>query len=125
MKDPALIKLVTGEQLVARVQDNNDGTVTLFDPLLVERMAGWRGTQMVVSDWLPFAKEAFITISTDKIVAFKYGLEDNAITNYEQFVNKTVEPLDHHEEYTEEEIKEALDVLPEILHRMQSNTTIH
>jgi len=122
MTEPALIKLITGEQLVARVQDNNDGTVTLFDPLLIERMAGWRGTQMVVSDWIPFAKEAFITISTDKIVAFKYGLEDNAIRNYEQFINN---PVVNNNEYTEEEIKEALDTLPEILQRMQSNTTIH
>ena len=122
MTEPALIKLITGEQLVARVQDNNDGTVTLFDPLLIERMAGWRGTQMVVSDWIPFAKEAFITISTDKIVAFKYGLEDNAIRNYEQFINN---PVVDNNEYTEEEIKEALDTLPEILQRMQSNTTIH
>jgi len=122
MTEPALIKLITGEQLVARVQDNNDGTVTLFDPLLIERMAGWRGTQMVVSDWIPFAKEAFITISTDKIVAFKYGLEDNAIRNYEQFINN---PVVNNNEYSEEEIKEALDTLPEILQRMQSNTTIH
>lgn len=122
MTEPALIKLITGEQLVARVQDNNDGTVTLFDPLLIERMAGWRGTQMVVSDWIPFAKEAFITISTDKIVAFKYGLEDNAIRNYEQFINN---PVVNNTEYTEEQIKEALDTLPEILQRMQSNTTIH
>ena len=122
MTEPALIKLITGEQLVARVQDNNDGTVTLFDPLLIERMAGWRGTQMVVSDWIPFAKEAFITISTDKIVAFKYGLEDNAIRNYEQFINN---PVVDNNEYTKEEIKEALDTLPEILQRMQSNTTIH
>jgi hypothetical protein len=117
--EPALIKLLSGEQLVSKLQDNGNGTFTLTDPLLIERVSGPIGNMLTVSDWLIFSKDNFITINADKIVAFKYGLEDNAIKRYNDFVNKVDEPIDH------EEVEQAKDLIAAMYEQMQANTTIH
>ena len=64
-----LLRLKTGEDLVADI-DVNEDTVTLENPAMLMPMAGTTASgpvQMGFGPWVPFAKDKMFEISTDNI----------------------------------------------------------
>lgn len=118
----AIIKLISGDELIAGIEEHHDH-ITVFDPVQVVRhMTRW-GPQIGVTDWLMFVPQKSININRDKIVAFKVGLEDNAVTQYLQYVH---DDRDNHSR-VQDNIEESVDRLVEDMELMfeAANTTIH
>lgn len=126
----ALIKLCTGEELIADVVEFKDH-LRLTHPVLVVRYNTDFGPAISVSSWLTFLKDQTIDIDRNKLVAFKYGLDDNAERHYINFVNgtsalhfnhETVERKDN-DDYSDAET--ARRVISNLIRGESSNTTIH
>ena len=64
MKATKLIKLVTGETLLASVKENGSSTI-LKKPAMIAMIA--KGEVGLVP-WIPFAKEESVSIANDKIL---------------------------------------------------------
>lgn len=87
MNDVACIKLVSGEELIAYVREGNTPLeVELHNPVVINKNQTVVGQYMQVSHWLLFTKHNKAVIKRDKIVVMEFGLEDNAMENYLQFV---------------------------------------
>ena len=84
----AVVKLVSGEELIATVEEGpNPLEITVHHPVVVNRNNSPVGPYMQVSHWLLFTKDNKATIKRQSIVALEYGLEDNAIQSYTDFIN--------------------------------------
>jgi len=134
MNDIACLKLVSGEELIAYVTEGkNPLEVEIINPVIINKNQTAIGQYMQVSHWLLFTKNNSAVIKRDKIVAMEFGLEDNALENYLQFVagerknlitdtermNEIMEELKKYNEQTEEyvDIEDDDD--------FNANTTIH
>jgi len=82
-----LVKLISGDELIAIVEEH-DTHIVVYDPvMLVRQMTRW-GPSIGVTDWLMFCKEKVSSIERAKIVAISFNLEDNAVTQYLEYVNQ-------------------------------------
>ena len=132
----ACIKLVSGEELLAIVEEGpNPLEVTVHKPVVVNKSNTPVGPYMQVSHWLLFTKNNKATIKRDKIVALEYGLDDNAIQSYKDFIenkgdlvnlnnkerlDKLLQELTDLREYNENLEEEIL-----VDEQSDANTTIH
>jgi len=138
MENLATIKLTSGEELIAIVEEGPTPLeITVINPVLVHKNNSALGPMLSVSHWLMFTKTNQATIKKEKIVALEYDLEDNTIKHFERFtkergavisldeqnrledlVSKTLKGAMEREEQREEE---WLDSLTD----PEANTTIH
>ena len=69
--DVKVLKLTTGEEVLARVSDENNNLITLNKPMTLQAVptnqAGQMGFALV--PWLMSGKSETITISTDHVIA--------------------------------------------------------
>lgn len=118
--DYAVVKLLSGDEIIARIEQH-ENYIVAYDPVqIVRHMTRW-GPNVGVTDWLMFSREKVISIDRSKIVALSVGLEDNAVKQYLQYVQ------DDHDQFDRQEIQEEVDSLANDMALMleAANTTIH
>lgn len=130
----ACIKLVSGEELIAIVEEGSNPTeVVLHTPVVIHKTNSPIGPYMQVSHWLLFTKHNKCTIKKQNIVAMEFELEDNAVKHYHEFIEgrgqsltvgdrdklfKMLEDLQNMNNNLEDEVFESE-------HHVEANTTIH
>ena len=86
--DVKVLKLITGEEVIARVSEEHNDLLTLEKPMTLQMMppntsTGQVGFAMV--PWMKAAKNEKVTISTEHIIAEDEGSEQTQ-KNYLQLV---------------------------------------
>ena len=142
MENLATIKLTSGEELIAIVEEGPTPLeITVRNPVLVHKNNSAIGPMLSVSHWLMFTKKNTATIKKEKIVALEYDLEDNTINHFKRFTKErgAVISLDEQnrlEELVSRTLKDAMgrreqdDIEQEMeyyesLQDPNANTTIH
>ena len=89
MENLATIKLTSGEELIAIVEEGPTPLeITVINPVLVHKNNSALGPMLSVSHWLMFTKNNQATIKKEKIVALEYDLEDNTINHFKRFTKE-------------------------------------
>ena len=86
--DVKVLKLITGEELIARVIEEKNNLITLEKPMILQMMAPDRTTGQVgfaLMPWMQAAKNEKVIISTEHIIAEDEGSEQTQ-KNYLQLV---------------------------------------
>ena len=142
MENLATIKLTSGEELIAIVEEGPTPLeITVRNPVLVHKNNSAIGPMLSVSHWLMFTKKNTATIKKEKIVALEYDLEDNTINHFKRFTKErgAVISLDEQnrlEELVSRTLKDAMgrreqdDIEQEMeyyesIQDPNANTTIH
>tara|TARA_R110000868_G_scaffold9000_10_gene45644 strand:+ start:3086 stop:3460 length:375 start_codon:yes stop_codon:yes gene_type:complete len=124
MSTVGIVKLVSGEELLADIIEYKEH-IRLTNPVLVCRHNTHMGPVISVAWWLTFAAEQTIEVPRDKIVAFKYGVEDNAERHYIRFVNSERDEQMEHEHKRRTAEVGAQQIIDNLMKGGSSNTTIH
>tara|TARA_R100000008_G_C3569795_1_gene161350 strand:- start:165 stop:596 length:432 start_codon:yes stop_codon:yes gene_type:complete len=115
MENLATIKLTSGEELIAIVEEGPTPLeITVRNPVLVHKNNSALGPMLSVSHWLMFTKKNSATIKKEKIVALEYDLEDNTINHFKRFTKErgAVISLDEQnrlEDMISKTLKDAVD----------------
>ena len=143
MDNLATIKLTSGEELIAIVEEGPSPLeIVVVNPVLIHKNDSAVGPMLSVSHWLMFTKNNRATIKKEKIVALEYDLEDNTINHFKRFTKErgAVVSLDEQnklEDMISKTLKEAIgrrrehdevDQEMEYYESLQdpnANTTIH
>ena len=143
MDNLATIKLTSGEELIAIVEEGPSPLeIVVVNPVLIHKNDSAVGPMLSVSHWLMFTKNNRATIKKEKIVALEYDLEDNTINHFKRFTKErgAVISLDEQnklEDMISKTLKDAIDqrrTQDEIEQEMEyyesiqdpnANTTIH
>ena len=86
--DVKVLKLITGEEVIARVTEEKNNLITLEKPMILQMMAPDRTTGQIpfaLVPWMKAAKNEKITISTEHIIAEDEASEQTE-KNYLQLV---------------------------------------
>ena len=142
MDNLATIKLTSGEELIAIVEEGPSPLeIVVVNPVLIHKNDSAVGPMLSVSHWLMFTKNNRATIKKEKIVALEYDLEDNTINHFKRFTKErgAVISLDEQnrlEELVSRTLKDAMgrreqdDIEQEMeyyesIQDPNANTTIH
>jgi len=92
MQEVKLLRLSTGEDLIAKVGENDQG-VSLNKPFVIipQQSAPGQPIQLMMSLYNAFGKSDTITISKDKIV-FTTEPKDDLVKSYEQNTSRILQP---------------------------------
>lgn len=89
MDNLATIKLTSGEELIAIVEEGPSPLeIVVVNPVLIHKNDSAVGPMLSVSHWLMFTKNNRATIKKEKIVALEYDLEDNTINHFKRFTKE-------------------------------------
>jgi len=90
MQEVKLLRLSTGEDVIAKVGENDQG-VSLHKPFVIipQQSAPGQPIQLMMSLYNAFGKSDTITISKDKIV-FTTEPKDDLVKSYEQNTSKII-----------------------------------
>ena len=86
--DVKVLKLITGEEIIARVTEEKNNLITLEKPMILQMLAPDRTTGQIpfaLVPWMKAAKNEKVTISTEHIIAEDEGSEQTE-KNYLQVV---------------------------------------
>ena len=86
--DVKVLKLITGEEIIARVTEEKNNLITLEKPMILQMLAPDRTTGQIpfaLVPWMKAAKNEKVTISTEHIIAEDEGSEQTQ-KNYLQLV---------------------------------------
>ena len=136
MDNLATIKLVSGEELIAQVEEGpRPLEITLTNPVVVHKNNSALGPMLSVSHWLMFTKVNKAVIKKSKVVALMYDLEDNTIEHYKRFTENrgevvTLDDNNRLEDMIQKTIKRAITGKEEVGEYDEeqipdANTTIH
>ena len=115
MDNLATIKLTSGEELIAIVEEGPSPLeIVVVNPVLIHKNDSAVGPMLSVSHWLMFTKNNRATIKKEKIVALEYDLEDNTINHFKRFTKErgAVISLDEQnklEDMISKTLKDAID----------------
>jgi|TARA_R110002074_G_scaffold903_2_gene5472 hypothetical protein len=92
MQEVKLLRLSTGEDIIAKVGENDQG-VSLNKPFVIipQQSAPGQPIQLMMSLYNAFGKSDTITISKDKIV-FTTEPKDDLVKSYEQNTSRILQP---------------------------------
>ena len=92
MQEVKLLRLATGEDVIAKVGENDQG-VSLHKPFVIipQQSAPGQPIQLMMSLYNAFGKSDTITISKDKIV-FTTEPKDDLVKSYEQNTSRILQP---------------------------------
>jgi hypothetical protein len=92
MQEVKLLRLSTGEDIIAKVGENDQG-VSLHKPFVIipQQSAPGQPIQLMMSLYNAFGKSDTITISKDKIV-FTTEPKDDLVKSYEQNTSRILQP---------------------------------
>ena len=88
VNDVKVLKLITGEEVIARVIEEKNNLITLEKPMILQMMAPDRTTGQIpfaLVPWMKAAKNEKVTISTEHIIAEDEASEQTE-KNYLQVV---------------------------------------
>ena len=87
-----IMRLTTGEDVIAKVGENDQG-VSLNKPFVIipQQSAPGQPIQLMMSLYNAFGKSDTITIAQDKIV-FQTDPKDDILKSYEQNTSRIVQP---------------------------------
>ena len=89
MDNLATIKLTSGEELIAIVEEGPSPLeIVVVNPVLIHKNDSAVGPMLSVSHWLMFTKNNRATIKKEKIVALEFDLEDNTINHFKRFTKE-------------------------------------
>ena len=86
--DVKVLKLITGEEVIARVIEEKNNLITLEKPMILQMLAPDRTTGQIpfaLVPWMKAAKNERVSISTEHIIAEDGGSEQTE-KNYLQLV---------------------------------------
>ena len=86
--DVKVLKLITGEEIIARVTEEKNNLITLEKPMILQMLAPDRTTGQIpfaLVPWMKAAKNEKVIISTEHIIAEDEGSEQTQ-KNYLQLV---------------------------------------
>jgi len=86
--DVKVLKLITGEEVIARVTEEKNNLITLEKPMILQMLAPDRTTGQIpfaLVPWMKAAKNEKVTISTEHIIAEDEASEQTE-KNYLQVV---------------------------------------
>jgi len=86
--DVKVLKLITGEEIIARITKEENNLISLEKPMILQMLAPTTSTGQVgfaLIPWMKAAKNEKITISTEHIIAEDEGSEQTQ-KNYLQLV---------------------------------------
>ena len=86
--DVKVLKLITGEEVIARVTEEKNNLITLEKPMILQMLAPDRTTGQIpfaLVPWMKAAKNEKVIISTEHIIAEDGGSEQTE-KNYLQLV---------------------------------------
>ena len=86
--DVKVLKLITGEEVIARVIEEKNNLITLEKPMILQMLAPDRTTGQIpfaLVPWMKAAKNEKVIISTEHIIAEDEGSEQTQ-KNYLQLV---------------------------------------
>ena len=82
-----LLKLTTGEELIAKVVSDDGGKYLIEDPVQMFRNVAPNGmTWIQCSHWLLFNKSSLVNIRKEHVLAIVEDLNANVIVNYKTFL---------------------------------------
>ena len=92
MEKVKILRLTTGEDVIAKVGENDQG-VSLNKPFVIipQQSAPGQPIQLMMSLYNAFGKSDTITISQDKIV-FQTDPKDDILKSYEQNTSRILQP---------------------------------
>ena len=92
MEKVKILRLATGEDVIAKVGENDQG-VSLHKPFVIipQQSAPGQPIQLMMSLYNAFGKSDTITISQDKIV-FQTDPKDEILKSYEQNTSRILQP---------------------------------
>ena len=97
----SLLKLTTGEELIAKVVNDDGGNYLIEDPVHMFRNVAPNGmTWIQCSHWLLFNKTSLVNVKKDHVLAIVEDLNDNVIINYKTFLEAG---------YMEQNMKEKME----------------
>ena len=85
----AIIKLVSGEELLALVSiDENDGDplVVMQNPITMKVLHSSHGMHIKVKSWLEIASDDFFIVKPDKIITMTETTDDRLIDIYTNYI---------------------------------------
>ena len=90
MQDVKILRLVTGEDVIAKVGENDQG-VSLNKPFVIipQQSAPGQPIQLMMSLYNAFGKSDTVTIAKDKIV-FQTDPKDDILKSYEQNTSRII-----------------------------------
>ena len=90
MQDVKILRLVTGEDVIAKVGENDQG-VSLNKPFVIipQQIAPGKPVQLMMSLYNAFGKGDSVTVSKDKIV-FMTDPKDEILKSYEQNTSRII-----------------------------------
>ena len=92
MEKVKILRLTTGEDVIAKVGENDQG-VSLNKPFVIipQQSAPGQPVQLMMSLYNAFGKSDTITIAQDKIV-FQTDPKDEILKSYEQNTSRILQP---------------------------------
>jgi predicted transport protein len=128
-----VIKMISGEEIIAEIIDEDDLHLTLLNPIQIHRRIARDGSsQLAASYWFHFSEDDHFKIKKDKIVALSSKIEDNALQQYIHFVTTRTEVIGPSDQQQEEYYSILEKKFEEILRQqdfqelvLDANTTIH
>ena len=92
MNEVKILRLTTGEDVIAKVGENDQG-VSLNKPFVIipQQSAPGKPIQLMMSLYNAFGKSDTITIAQDKIV-FQTDPKDDILKSYEQNTSRILQP---------------------------------
>ena len=92
MEKVKILRLATGEDVIAKVGENDQG-VSLHKPFVIipQQSAPGQPIQLMMSLYNAFGKSDSITIAQDKIV-FQTDPKDEILKSYEQNTSRILQP---------------------------------
>ena len=92
MQEVKILRLSTGEDVIAKVGENDQG-VSLHKPFVIipQQSAPGQPIQLMMSLYNAFGKSDTITIAQDKIV-FQTDPKDDILKSYEQNTSRILQP---------------------------------
>ena len=93
----AVFKLMNGDEIIAKVIDEKDNKIKLFNPVQIHRHMSPIGHEMIrCSYWMLFNKSPEVIIERQNIVTYAEDVNNNVIKHYEFFLKHAdQQELDH------------------------------
>ena len=93
MSEVKQLRLVTGEDIIAKIESKNTDTVTIRDAfVIIPRQEGpGKPVSLMFTHYAPFTEEKEIEISKDKVV-FQVKPKDEILNAYQQNTSNIITP---------------------------------
>ena len=113
--DYAVLKLINGEEIIAKLVTSSTNDITLSDPVQIHRITSPIGNEMIrCSYWLLFNTCNEVTVQKTHVVFFAQDVSKNTIRHYELFLKHA----DHGD--VDENLGEIMDQAEEQLKKAQA-----